>query len=541
MLERLDEDLGRMIKQRQLTRISGIGPALAAVIEELYLTGESALLERLRAELPPGVVELSDIPGLSLKKIVALHNALGIGSVAELRAACEKGLVRRIKGFGEKTEAKILQAIQERETRPEQSLLHRALAESERLLAYLRADATVTQAEAAGALRRRRELVSRIRLVAASREPQAVVQYFSRLPGAAVTGMTRDACQIRLANGLPVDLVTVDPEHFANSLHYFTGSQKHRARLEEIAASKGLSFEPQGLRPNNGKKVSIQTEEDIYRHLSMQYVPPELREDTGEIEAALSGALPGLVNEEEIRGVVHCHTVYSDGKNTIEEMARAADRLGMRYLTITDHSPSAFYARGVKIDRLKAQWDEIARVQEQSRVKLLRGTESDILDDGALDYPDAVLEKFEVIIASIHVRSGMGPGPMTRRLVQAMKWPFVKIWGHPLGRLLLSRAPLECAVEEVLDAVAASPALIEVNGDPRRLDLEPRWIRVARERGIKFVVSSDAHSVDTLQNFRYGVAMARRGWLRRADVVNTMDTDDFMNAVRPLQTQRAKS
>jgi DNA polymerase (family X) len=263
-------------------------------------------------------------------------------------------------------------------------------------------------------------------------------------------------------------------------------------------------------------------------------VPPELREDEGEIEAAQAGALPSLVTLDDIQGLIHCHTLYSDGKSSIEEMALAADAIGMKYLTITDHSPSAFYARGVKIDRLKAQWEDIAKAQEKVKVKLLRGTESDILDNGAFDYPDAILEKFDIIIASIHVRSGMGPGPMTQRLVRAMSSPFSKIWGHPLGRLVRSRPPLDCDMEKVLDAIATSRAAVEINGDPRRLDLEPRWIRAARQRGIKFVVSTDAHSTDSLQYVRYGVAMARRGWLARTDILNTLSAAEFTQAVRPV-------
>ena len=230
---------------------------------------------------------------------------------------------------------------------------------------------------------------------------------------------------------------------------------------------------------------------------------------------------------------MHCHTVYSDGRHTIGEMARAADRLGMQYMTITDHSPAASYARGLTVDRLRAQWDEIARVQATVSVRLLRGTESDILADGALDYPDAILEQLDIVIASVHARHHMDADRMTARLVRAMSWPCFKVWGHALGRLLLSRPPIECRVEEVLDAIAGSPAAIEINGDPRRLDLPPRWIPAARERGIRFVVSTDAHSVSDLANLQYGVAMARRGGVRRQEVLNTLEVEAFRPAVSP--------
>jgi DNA polymerase (family 10) len=258
-----------------------------------------------------------------------------------------------------------------------------------------------------------------------------------------------------------------------------------------------------------------------------------MREDQGEIEAALAGTMPIPIGLEDIRGLTHCHTIYSDGRNSIEEMALAAEAMGMTYLTITDHSPSAHYAGGVGIDRLRAQWDEIDRVQERVKTKLLKGTESDILEQGSLDYPDYLLEKFDIIIASIHARHKMDAEQMTQRLLRALKLPFFKIWGHPLGRLIGSRPPIACRMDEVLDAIAESKCAIEVNGDPRRLDLEPRWIRAARTRGIKFIVSTDAHSTDGLTNLHYGVSTARRGWLVRDEVLNTLETEDFIHAVHP--------
>ena len=278
----------------------------------------------------------------------------------------------------------------------------------------------------------------------------------------------------------------------------------------------------------------MKTEADLYRHLGLPYLPPELREGVGEIEAALAGELPAeLVEEGDIQGLVHCHTNYSDGRHTVEEMARAAEAMGMQYITITDHSPTASYAGGLTLDRLKRQWDEIDRVQEKVKVQLLRGTESDILADGSLDYPDAVLEKMDVVIASIHNRYKMDEAQMTRRVVAALKNPLFKVWGHALGRYVQSRPPIAVKMDEVLDAAAESRVAIEVNGDPHRLDLEPRWQREARRRGIRFVVSTDAHSTRELRNVRFGVAMARRGWLRRSEVLNTLGVDEFRRAVRP--------
>jgi DNA polymerase (family 10) len=319
-----------------------------------------------------------------------------------------------------------------------------------------------------------------------------------------------------------VELHAVQEADYAVSLLRHTGSKRHYTRLEEIARAKKVDL-----------NARAKDEKEIYRRLGIQYVPPELREDEGEIESALAGELSELVAYDDISGLTHCHTLYSDGKNTVEEMALAADALGMKYLTITDHSPSAFYAGGVEVERLKRQWEEIDRAQEKVKVRLLKGTESDIRPDGSLDYPDEVLARFDIVIASIHQRNKMDADQMTRRLVVAMQSPFFKIWGHPLGRLIGSRPPLECRMETVLDAIAEARAAIEVNGDPHRLDLEPRWIRAARERGIKFLISTDAHSTAALRYLRYGVDMARRGWLTAGEVLNTLPLKNFLAAVRP--------
>lgn len=532
-LEKLEGDFDALVKSRRLTGIGGIGNTLAAVIEELYRTGESRILEQLRRELPAGAVELSAIPGLTLKKIVALHDALHIESIADLKTACEEGLVRRVKSFGEKAEAKILAAIQDLESREHRTLLNHALEEAKRLLQYIRAAPELIRADIAGSLRRQKESVRHIRIVAASERPQAVIDTFLSFPALVDTvEYDRDRCIGRLARGLQAELHVVPPGDYVLALHRLTGSKEHYAKLLERARLRGLSIDPTEC-DTGGKRLRVQTEADIYQTLGMQYVPPELRENAGEMEAAAAGTLPIPVTLDAIQGLVHCHTIYSDGQNSIEEMALAAEALGMKYLTITDHSPSAFYARGVNIDRLRAQWDEIARVQEKVKIRILKGTESDILGDGGLDYPDYILERFDIIIASIHTRNKMDADQMTERLLRAMQWPLFKVWGHPLGRLLHSRPPFECRIEEVLDAIAASRAAVEINGDPRRLDLEPRWIRPARERGIKFVVSTDAHSTSSLGNLPYGIAMARRGWLTRDDVLNTLDTENFMKAVHP--------
>lgn len=531
-VENFAGDFDRAVEQRTLTSIDGIGNALAAVIEEAYRSGESAVLQELRAQMPPGAAELSAVAGLSFKKVTALNQALGIVSVDDLRTACERGLVRTVKGFGTRAEAKILAAIDQPPKLQQRTLLVDAMTEADRLSQYLRLAPEISRCEVAGSLRRRKETVGRIILVAASDHHGAAMEHFRRFPAFVSIASDGTGAVGRLAAGVEVELVVVAPADFVTALHQRTGSPGHYAALEERAAAKGFVLGSAGMRAA-GKRIKIGSEADIYRRLGLSYIAPELRENEGELEAAAEGSLPQSLAQEDIRGMVHCHTAYSDGQSSVEEMALAAEAMGMEYLTITDHSPSAFYARGVGLDRLRAQWDEIDRVQERVRIKILKGTESDILADGSLDYPDEILEKFDIIIASIHARHKMDRQRMTERLLRALKLPFFKIWGHPLGRLLQSRPPLECHMEEVLDAAALSRTAIEVNGNPHRLDLEPRWIRAARERGIRFVVSTDAHSTRELNNLSFATAMAQRGWLSAHEVLNTLDAAGFMAAVRP--------
>jgi DNA polymerase (family 10) len=539
----MTEDIGAVVNEDRLTSMRGIGEALASQIKQLYLTGESSVLRGLKKEFPPGIIELSGVPGLSISKIKTLHEALGITSLAELKAAAEAGKIRNVKGFGTKTEQTLLESLANHPRRAktqERLHLHRALQTAEQITNYLQTAPDLGELSVAGSLRRWKETVGTIRLVAKSERPAALIEYFLRFPLIVqIEEQMKEACVVRLAEGARVSLVVARPAEFALALLTETGSKAHVNKLQEMASSKPPQAQTKAKRAKTAARASarsaeLKNEEDIYRQLRMQYIPPELREDEGEIEAALAGKLPeDLVTLEDIRGMVHCHTTYSDGKNTIEEMARAAEAMGMKYLTITDHSPTAFYAGGVTLDRLRRQWDEIDEVQEKVKLKILRGTESDIIADGHLDYPDKILEQFEVIVASIHSRYKMDSARMTKRIVTAMRQPVFKIWGHALGRLIERRPPFECDVERILDVIAESRAAIEVNGDPWRLDMEPRWIRAARKRKIKFVISVDAHSTGALNNLKYGVGIARRGWLTKREVLNALGPKAFAKAVRP--------
>jgi len=512
-------DLDRLVRKNLLTTLPRIGGALASQITQLYLTGESSVLKELRKEFPPGVVELSGVPGLSLSKVQQLHEQ-GISSVAELKAAAEAGQIRDLKGFGAKTEQRLLETLAaKKERRTHRLHLHHALNTAEQVIEFMKTFRGLVDISFAGSLRRWKETVGTIEIVASGKKPDALIEHFLRYPHI-VSSESSDSnnCLAQFVDGARVSLTAVVPAEFAVTLFLKTGSESHLASLANVEFAK-----------------IPKREEEIYKRLRMQYIPPELRENEGEIEAALAGDLPeDLVTLADVKGMVHCHTTYSDGKHTLEAMVRGAEAMGMKYITITDHSPTAFYAGGVKIDDLRRQWDEIDELQDEVKIKILRGTESDILADGRLDYPDDILEKFDVIVASIHSRYKMNAEKMTERVITAMRQPVFKIWGHALGRLIERRPPFECDVERILDAVAESDAAVEINGDPYRLDMEPRWVREARKRKIKFLISVDAHSVGAMNNLKFGVAMARRGWVRRGEVLNTLTPAAFQKAVRPV-------
>ncbi len=524
-------ELAPIIEQRGLSELEGIGPALSRQIEELWQTGRSQILERLRAEQPEGTSELSQVEGMTPKRLRALHDALGVRSVDALRGACAAERVQTVPGFGKKTEARLLAACDRwfgrEEAAPSPVLLPRALERAARIEQRLREGEH--RVELAGALRRGEETVSGLEFVVLSDARQAL----SRIASARqVLRVEPEAAMAHLSEGLRLELHEAEPANLGNALVLATGNQRHLDAVRALAATRGVTLA--GFQPGESKADrSFASEAELYRALGVSCVPPELRSGTGELERAAASDFSDLVSLADIQGSVHCHTSYSDGKHTIAEMALAAHALGMKYITITDHSPSAHYASGVSLERLKAQWDEIAAVQEEVPIRILRGTESDILADGQLDYPEAVLAEFDVVIASIHARYRMDRRAMTERLKRALSLPVFKIWGHALGRILNHREAIDCDVLAVLDALAGSRGAIEVHADPPRLDLPPAWIPAARDRGIPFVISVDAHSTRGLQILPYGLTMARRGGLTRDEVLNTQSAERFAARVRP--------
>lgn len=523
IVDTLGAELSTLVEQRRLQELQGIGASLAAQIEQLWNTGTSSYLERLRSENPPGAGELLQVPGVTAKRIRTLSEKLGIDSVTSLRAACLEQRVRGLPGFGAKTEQRLLEACErwlapKADAPPRLLLLSDGLALAEALSAELGEPASV-----AGEVRRGKELATELTLVAEG-ESSSVLDALARTRR--VLRVDRATSTLHLGRGVLVKVHAAPAARFGNALFAATGSAAHVAAVRERARSRGVDLDAQ----------SFASESELYGAAGLPVVPPELRDDASALERAETSGFDDLVQARHVKGLVHCHTTYSDGRDSVLEMARAAEALGMQYITITDHSPSAHYAGGVSLDALKQQWDEIAAAQEQTNVRILRGTESDILRDGALDYPDAVLESFDVIIASIHARHRLDRGEMTARLVRAMSLPFFKIWGHGLGRILNQRDPIDCDVPAVLDALAAGGGAVELNADPYRMDLPPAWIPQARARQLPFVISVDAHSTRGFGVLRYGVTMARRGGLNVDDVLNTRSASDFAASVSPTRS-----
>jgi DNA polymerase (family 10) len=511
-------DLGRLVDEGRLTDVPGIGKSLERHITELWSHGTAPALDKLRAELPRGAAELGRLDGITLRRLRTLESTLGIASLGDLEAACRAGQVRGLSGFGAKVEERILAAcVAAREQQPVERrlILRDALELAEQLLQGL---AEVAQVELAGAARRGEETLAELEFVAPASARESVLERLANLRPVVWVDARRDRAY--LSKRIPLVLSFVPDAELGVWLLRATGPAPHVQALEALASPRQLALDGRD-------------ESELYRRLGLSPVPPELRRDGSELAQASARGFDDLLQVSDVRGFVHCHTTHSDGKNSIEEMARAAEARGMQYITITDHSTSAPYAGGLTLDRLKAQWDEIAAVQERVSIRILRGAESDITAEGALDYPDDVIEQLDVVIASIHARFRMDRAQMTERLVRCMQLPVFKIWGHPLGRMLLSRDPIDCDLPAVLAALAGSRGAVELNGDPHRLDLPPEFIPLAREHGLPFVVSVDAHSCDGLGVLPHAVRVARRGAVRRDEVLNTLGVKEFRERVRP--------
>ncbi|MEP7176628.1 MAG: DNA polymerase/3'-5' exonuclease PolX [Gemmatimonadales bacterium] len=523
-------DLRDGMEDGSLAATKGVGPATLQIVAEIVATGRASLLEELREQIPPGLVEMLAISGLGVAKIRQIHEVLDIDSLPELEAAALDGRLARLARFGPKTSENILKGIAFLRQASAYRLLHHATDEAEGLRAALERLPGVLRAYVAGDVRRRAEVVRDLVLViVADVAPGELFKRLSQLPGVhEFAGQDDRRLTLRFAGGASAQIVVTTPVNTGAVLAQATGSEAHLRQLAAHAASRDLALTGAALW-RGSTFVPTPDEATFYSTLGLDCIPPELREGQDEIEAAARHALPKLLERGDLQGFLHCHTRYSDGSNSAEQLALACRAAGYTYIGITDHSQAAAYAGGLKADDLKRQADEIDEVNGRLEgIRVLKGVEADILQDGRIDFDDAVLAQLDFVIASVHSRFNMGERDMTARMLAAMDNPYLTIIGHPTGRLLLSRDPYGLDLPAVIAKAAATGVALEINADPHRLDLDWRAVRQARERGVAISIGADAHNVAGIANVEYGVSIARKGWLGPADVLNALPLDGFL-------------
>ncbi len=556
VLDQYDGDLAQLVAEDRIEELPGIGEALHQKITELVKTGKLEYYETLRASVPEGLLAMMDVPALGPKKIKALYEKLGISSVAELEAACQEHRVRDLPGFGAKSEEKILAGIAQGRDYAQLTRYAEAWAQAEEIREALRDHEGVLQLSIAGSLRRGREIVKDLDFVASSRHPQDLMDYFVSLPWVkTVTNHGETKSSVLLKSGISADLRVVSDKEFPYALHHFTGSKEHNVAMRQRAIAQGKKLSEWGLfeisevaaavpsggavgilkKSREGKKatpedesklIPCRDEDDIFNALGLQYIPPEIRENTGEIEAAEKREIPRLLEWTQLRGTFHCHTNWSDGKNTLAEMAGEARELGLDYLGIADHSKSSYQANGLNEERLAEQIEMIATLNSQiGDFRVFAGSEVDILKDGRLDFSDDVMAKLDYVVASVHNAMAQDEDEMTKRVIRAMENEYVTMLGHATGRLLLQREPYKINLEKIIDCAARTGTWIELNCSSYRMELDWRWWHRARDKGVKCVINPDAHRIAQFGTLRHGVTMARKGWLRKQDVINTMSLE----------------
>jgi DNA polymerase (family 10) len=531
LMEAMTTDVASLVETGEVSQLEGIGSALAAKITEYVHTGKIQALDELRQEIPSSLMELTRVPGIGPRLAARLFRELGIRDLAGLEEALAQQRLRGLKGIGPKTEASIALGLKEMAGYRDRRPLHEALSLANELLRGLRSLPEVSRAEIAGSIRRRRETVGDVDIVVATEDPGSVRQYLTRLTmveRVLAGGDTK--VSVMLHGGLQVDVRLVTPTAFISALHHFTGSQAHNVALRSLALEKGLSISEYGiLCQETRERLEPASEEEFYAMLGLTYIPPELREDTGEIQAASKGRLPRLVSRGDIMGDLHVHSDWSDGVATLEEIARSAAQRGLRYVAICDHSQSLGIAGGLTPEQLDARDAEIARINDRGiGARLLPGVEVDILSDGSLDLPDEVLRKRTVVIASLHSGLRQERAQLMQRLKAAMEHPYVHIIGHPTGRLLGRRGPSDIDVDELIRIAAATGTALEINASPDRLDLSAEQARQAAAAGAFLAINTDAHDVSELDYLDYGLGVARRGWLEPDSVLNTRALDDLL-------------
>lgn len=523
IIETLTEDIDRLVKEDRLKEIKGIGKTLNANVKELVNTGGLKDYDEIKGQIPAGLFDILKVPGLGPKKVRTIFEKLDIKTLGELEYACIENRLIELPGFGEKTQKKVLEGIQYLKKTRGRYLYPEALSKAQALADGLQRAGAVTRVSIAGSLRRKAETIGDIDILASGNRADVIMDVFAGLPEVEkITERGSSMLRAVLDSGIGVDLRVLSDRQFPFALHHFTGSKEHNTAMRHRAKGMGLKINEYGIfkdKDQGGLWCADETE--FFQNLGLQYIPPELRENTGEIEAAERGTLPDLVEYKDLKGIFHIHTRYSDGISTIEEMAKGSMELGMEYIGISDHSRSAYYAGGLKIEDVIRQREEIDRLNSHYKgFRIFAGIESDILTDGSLDYPDEILASFDFVIASVHSVFTMNKDSMTERLIRALKNPYVTMLGHPVGRLLLAREEYPLDVERVIEAAAELGKIIELNANPYRLDLDWRWCRRAKEMGVQISINPDAHSLEGLEDTIYGVNIARKGWLEKEDVFN---------------------
>jgi DNA polymerase (family X) len=533
------DDLDLLIHEGRLKEIKGIGDALAAKITEYAETGRIAYYEELKQRVPVSLLELLHVPNLGPQKILVLFKQLGITNLGELEYACKENRLVNLPRFGEKTQQKIMKGIEFLKRHRGEFLFGEIYPVAMRMKQSLQEAVPMCLVEVCGSIRRRKEIVKDIDILVAADNWASVSKAFAALPEideVLLEGQTKTSC--RLASGINADLRVVDQKSYPCALSYFTGNKEHNVRLRGIAKSRGLKLNEYGLFAGE-RAIDVVDEADLYQHLGLSYICPELREDMGEIEAAASNGLPHLVELTDLKGTLHVHTNLSDGNDDLTAIAAVARQLGLSYVGICDHSKSAFYAGGLKADQVRSQWEAIDRFNEEDKgFVFLKGIESDILTDGSLDYNDDILAGFDFVVASIHSGFSMARADMEARIIKAMANPFTTILGHPTGRLLLARDGFDIDMNSIIDAAAQYGVILELNASPYRLDTDWRHLKSAKQKGVMISIDPDAHSAKGLYDIFYGVGIARKGWLEPTDVVNTMDINKVKALFRKIQYEK---
>jgi len=521
-------NLEELVKEKRLREIKGIGEALSQKIEEYSKTGTMAYYEELTQVVPESLLELMQIPNLGPKKIKVLYDELEITNIGELEYACKENRLIHLTGFGEKTQENVLKGIEFFKRHKGEFLFGDVYQEAERIRQRLSTIVDPIWAEVCGSIRRRKEVVRDMDILVAAENHEKITSFFVSMPEVdqvLVTGETKTS--VRMKSGIEADLRVVTRQEFPYALVYFTGSKEHNVRLRGIAKKKGWKLNEYGIFDGDNL-VTCKSEEEIYRALGLPYIPPELREDSGEIEAAEQDMLPSLIQHEDIRGIFHVHTDFSDGVDSLERMVEAAQKFGFSYIGVSDHSKTAYYAGGLKHDAILRQWEMIDTLNKKnSTFRIFKGIESDILSDGSLDYDDSILEGFDFVIASVHSGFTMKKDDMEERILKAMKNPYTTILGHPTGRLLLSRDGYQVDMMRIIDCAAQNHVILELNASPYRLDIDWRYLKYAKDKGVMISINPDAHAVAGLEEVFFGVNIARKGWQESKDILNTRDVNDI--------------